>query len=147
MRISDWSSDVCSSDLVDGVGEVPWGHAPVVAQEGLELGGAELGAGSVGGAQQLHQADQPARLVAHPGGQAAPSVGVDLQTRFGQMGLHPLADLAPGRGVDQLAAHLGERRGQGLRDPPRSEAHTSELQSLMRLSYALFSLKTKNKTQ
>src|SRR3546814_11849488 len=79
MRISDWSSDVCSSDLVDGVGEVPWGHAPVVAQEGLELGGAELGAGSVGGAQQLHQADQPARPVAHPGGQAAPSVGVDLQ--------------------------------------------------------------------
>src|SRR3546814_5408229 len=31
--------------------------------------------------------------------------------------------------------------------PPRSEEHTSELQSLMRISYAVFCLKKKNKTQ
>src|SRR3546814_3333816 len=31
-------------------------------------------------------------------------------------------------------------------DPPRSEEHTSELQSLMRISYAVFCLKTKKKT-
>src|SRR3546814_9047629 len=31
------------------------------------------------------------------------------------------------------------------RDPPRSEEHTSELQSLMRISYAVFCLKKKNK--
>src|SRR3546814_2108050 len=30
------------------------------------------------------------------------------------------------------------------RDPPRSEEHTSELQSLMRISYAVFCLKKKN---
>src|SRR3546814_6624695 len=30
---------------------------------------------------------------------------------------------------------------------PRSEEHTSELQSLMRISYAVFCLKQKNKTQ
>src|SRR3546814_6980225 len=30
---------------------------------------------------------------------------------------------------------------------PRSEEHTSELQSLMRISYAVFCLKKKNKTQ
>src|SRR3546814_9240990 len=30
--------------------------------------------------------------------------------------------------------------------PPRSEEHTSELQSLMRISYAVFCLKTKKKT-
>src|SRR3546814_1539771 len=30
--------------------------------------------------------------------------------------------------------------------PPRSEEHTSELQSLMRISYAVFCLKKKNKT-
>src|SRR3546814_1640969 len=31
--------------------------------------------------------------------------------------------------------------------PPRSEEHTSELQSLMRISYAVFCLKKKNKHQ
>src|SRR3546814_6624587 len=36
-----------------------------------------------------------------------------------------------------------ERAGGALR--PRSEEHTSELQSLMRISYAVFCLKKKNK--
>src|SRR3546814_7018950 len=34
----------------------------------------------------------------------------------------------------------------GGREPARSEEHTSELQSLMRISYAVFCLKTKNNT-
>src|SRR3546814_10166084 len=34
--------------------------------------------------------------------------------------------------------------GEALLDPPRSEEHTSELQSLMRISYAVFCLKKKN---
>src|SRR3546814_19810915 len=34
-----------------------------------------------------------------------------------------------------------------LRERPRSEEHTSELQSLMRISYAVFCLKTKKSTQ
>src|SRR3546814_5649165 len=38
-----------------------------------------------------------------------------------------------------FAAHLAKGR------PPRSEEQTSELQSLMRISYAVFCLKTKNK--
>src|SRR3546814_10618001 len=33
-----------------------------------------------------------------------------------------------------------------VRNPGRSEEHTSELQSLMRISYAVFCLKKKNKT-
>src|SRR3546814_4710379 len=37
---------------------------------------------------------------------------------------------------------LGTVRGEALRD--RSEEHTSELQSLMRISYAVFCLKKKN---
>src|SRR3546814_3370730 len=41
---------------------------------------------------------------------------------------------------------LGERRLRGVRDAePRSEEHTSELQSLMRISYAVFCLKKKKK--
>src|SRR3546814_9595973 len=35
----------------------------------------------------------------------------------------------------------------GLNTPGRSEEHTSELQSLMRISYAVFCLKKKNTTQ
>src|SRR3546814_5576818 len=40
----------------------------------------------------------------------------------------------------QRLAHLLDRRGA------RSEEHTSELQSLMRISYAVFCLKTKKST-
>src|SRR3546814_8602673 len=48
----------------------------------------------------------------------------------------------------------GERRtpcpcsSPSIRAPtPRSEEHTSELQSLMRISYAVFSMKKKNKSK
>src|SRR3546814_3157607 len=45
----------------------------------------------------------------------------------------------PGRRRRLLDPRLGRRRGA------RSEEHTSELQSLMRISYAVFCLKKKNK--
>src|SRR3546814_4069228 len=51
--------------------------------------------------------------------------------------------LALARGSD-LIASVPERSTQVLRD--RSEEHTSELQSLMRISYAVFCLKKKRKT-
>src|SRR3546814_3149813 len=41
----------------------------------------------------------------------------------------------------------GARHGRRLRRQNRSEEHTSELQSLMRISYAVFCLKKKNITQ
>src|SRR3546814_18454843 len=49
-------------------------------------------------------------------------------------------DAAVGDGGD-----IGDRAGagQGDRDQARSEEHTSELQSLMRISYAVFCLKKK----
>src|SRR3546814_9134360 len=51
-------------------------------------------------------------------------------------------DAAPPR--DRLGRHLGVP-GLGLGQPRlRSEEHTSELQSLMRISYAVFCLKKKN---
>src|SRR3546814_3830899 len=61
------------------------------------------------------------------------------------------------RGPSGSRSHLGNRRSMpgmamgtqksGLMAPPlpRSEEHTSELQSLMRISYAVFCLKKKNK--
>src|SRR3546814_7917455 len=73
--------------------------------------------------------------------------------------------IARKRAFDHRRRHLGNRPGGGhakhRRDadrrpgairrieipPPRSEEHTSELQSLMRISYAVFCLKKKNTTK
>src|SRR3546814_9279527 len=50
-------------------------------------------------------------------------------------GLHLMAWLTP-----EVARRLGDR---GAAEVARSEEHTSELQSLMRISYAVFCLKKK----
>src|SRR3546814_10004489 len=102
MRISDWSSDVCSSDL-GGRRECegPCHAAHAVRDEGHGLRG-EPG--------DKHQ-DQP----------VAPR-----HVRRGEGGKR----------------RKGRCAGQQQR---RSEEHTSELQSLMRISYAVFCLKKKKK--
>src|SRR3546814_10629992 len=46
-----------------------------------------------------------------------------------------------------IAGHHRGRRLQRVRNQPRSEEHTSELQSLMRISYAVFCLKKKTTTK
>src|SRR3546814_6063073 len=55
----------------------------------------------------------------------------------------------PGRGCREAGRDPG--RGRGHRAAPggerRSEEHTSELQSLMRISYAVFCLKKKKQTK
>src|SRR3546814_2245568 len=117
MRISDWSSDVCSSDLAQHV-QVQRAREPV-----LEA------AGRVRGLVLEVEADA---------GEA-----VELQPQ--QVGV------GRARG---LAAQLFERvdgpvaqGGVAAHGASRSEEHTSELQSLMRISYAVFCLKKKNKTR
>src|SRR3546814_2642723 len=70
---------------------------------------------------------------------------------------HRLPQPVPGGHGPALTARQGHvpprRRQQDLADSdrvvqtPRSEEHTSELQSLMRISYAVFCLKKKNQTQ
>src|SRR3546814_8763889 len=111
MRISDWSSDVCSSDL----GPVlPFGVGPIdhlLAAGGLDGAGLhEVAAASASwsddAATTLFAAGIAARFAAAPGVSALWAL-----TRF---------------------------------DLYRSEEHTSELQSLMRISYAVFCLKKKN---
>src|SRR3546814_10289295 len=57
--------------------------------------------------------------------------------------LHRVEDLGAGGDHAGIDAHEGQRADEGV----RSEEHTSELQSLMRISYAVFCLKKKkNKT-
>src|SRR3546814_15573259 len=51
---------------------------------------------------------------------------------------HHFVLLRAGKGL-----HIGETRQESLVVPYRSEEHTSELQSLMRISYAVFCLKKK----
>src|SRR3546814_2189113 len=76
------------------------------------------------------------RLPACP---AAPSAGIDAGRRAregGPQARHVRRAEAVGRAAEGRGARAG---------PCRSEEHTSELQSLMRISYAVFCLKKKNK--
>src|SRR3546814_8922072 len=80
--------------------------------------------------------------------------GVHLQAAFRrQVPQRPRADLGRHQVLDRAGGESGDDQpGPGLlrldrrlrRDGKRSEEHTSELQSLMRISYAVFGLKKKN---
>src|SRR3546814_8015019 len=111
MRISDWSSDVCSSDLGHVAGDFPL-FAAILAQ-------------ILQRTHAAHVALAPARhAMAHP-----VEFGDDLAVELVALGLFLL---------QQRVAPVLEG-GKAL----RSEEHTSELQSLMRISYAVFCLKKK----
>src|SRR3546814_8161088 len=69
-------------------------------------------------------------------GQPAAAAGVDERTRAGRL---------VGRAVASVANLLDLRLAVVAGSVARSEEHTSELQSLMRISYAVFCLKKKNK--
>src|SRR3546814_7419340 len=56
--------------------------------------------------------------------------------------IHPVSQFQTARCRDTIQRVGGQRR----RCPGRSEEHTSELQSLMRISYAVFCLKKKIKS-
>src|SRR3546814_8518151 len=103
MRISDWSSDVCSSDLRDGW--CPHGDANV-RQAGIDTD------------HQL-RGGQPRRQFREPG-------------FAGQIDQRRLRGRGDARGGHAIAGAA-----------ERSEEHTSELQSLIRISYAVFCLKKK----
>src|SRR3546814_8362152 len=125
MRISDWSSDVCSSDLQ--------GQCP--RQERYRF------AGSPGrDPDRPHQyADRS--LQGAPQGQPQPPRPSD----DGQQAPHP-PRLSQEEGRGSLSGTDREAGSPQIRisgDPGRSEEHTSELQSLMRISYAVFCLKKK----
>src|SRR3546814_4807721 len=115
MRISDWSSDVCSSDL------------PIVD---LHPADRDVDAADVG-LRELDVGDDARLFVKR-------DVGIDDRR----------PDIEPGRAgqADVVGADI-DRRGLigaiGAQADQRSEEHTSELQSLMRISYAVFCLKKK----
>src|SRR3546814_5546459 len=110
MRISDWSSDVCSSDLV-GQGALRGAEVQRLVEHGV-LGLDHL---------VIDRADQP-----HPG----------------KLGVVAEAELVDARQLEVRIDRVDLVAGASA----RSEEHTSELQSLMRISYAVFCLKKKKET-
>src|SRR3546814_6061857 len=109
MRISDWSSDVCSSDL----------RRSCRTGDGKSRAGRQL---MVNTAEEL-RASLDVIAAMEPGFAAA----------IGRVG-YPLPRMREPGYETLLRTIVGQQR---------SEEHTSELQSLMRISYAVFCLKQK----
>src|SRR3546814_6647612 len=65
-----------------------------------------------------------------------------------ELARHFADQLRPGDGrrIDRNLVGSGKQQGACILHRTRSEEHTSELQSLMRISYAVFCLKKKNNT-
>src|SRR3546814_3342888 len=81
------------------------------------------------------------RSVHDPGGAARVRVAYRAGMAEGANGVPE----AIRQGIVRMTQHLHDARdGTGAGPPARSEEHTSELQSLMRISYAVFCLKQKN---
>src|SRR3546814_10230921 len=79
------------------------------------------------------------RLPAAAGGDAHALVVVADRTAGGERVVEPVAVLA-----GDAVGDVREARGALVGGDDRSEEHTSELQSLMRISYAVFCLTKKN---
>src|SRR3546814_3242888 len=123
MRISDWSSDVCSSDLL------------LRKQEGAALIRHGFGAVRQNAVDRERLGDRFLPDIADPFGKLVRHA--QLFRREGDL------DAAVG---DDLIRHVLTIDSAKLRAGlDRSEEHTSELQSLMRNSYAVFCLKKKKK--
>src|SRR3546814_10187940 len=116
MRISDWSSDVCSSDL--------W-----FEREAFDLFGIVFQ-----GHPDLRRILTDYGFVGHPFRKDFPLIG-NVEVRYDaekkRVVYEPVTSVEPRVLVPRV-----------IRDD-RSEEHTSELQSLMRISYAVFCLKKK----
>src|SRR3546814_1396272 len=121
MRISDWSSDVCSSDLVQQQHRAPVG---------------------LGGGGDVHVRHRQLLLLR-----------VEFEA-FDRMWVGEAFELRAVEGrIACEGGEGGQRDREGKQDVKRaahggirrSEEHTSELQSLMRISYAVFCLKKKTR--
>src|SRR3546814_1272314 len=111
MRISDWSSDVCSSDL----------RQTIMLIEEIEAHGKtdiQL--------QRAKEVAEAANLA-----KSRYIVGVSHEIR------------SPLNIISGYAQLIERNPTEHVEDAIRSEEHTSELQSLMRISYAVFCLKKK----
>src|SRR3546814_9751085 len=154
MRISDWSSDVCSSDLyfrqhyggvdffvLDG----RYHRDPIVKPD--DANKTMLGAAQKAWLKrELKASTTPFKVLAIGGGwscaeneEGGDSWGVYLTERT------ELFDFIRDEGIGGVVCISGDSH-MGELNCIRSEEHTSELQSLMRISYAVFCLQKKTNT-
>src|SRR3546814_6751562 len=129
MRISDWSSDVCSSDLRFG-----WADRPPTPRATLD-GDWWVGTGVASATYPANKMPgNTARVRSLGDGRYGVAIGgVDIGT-----GARTVLTQIAADALDVATADVELELGD------RSEEHTSELQSLMRISYAVFCLKKKN---
>src|SRR3546814_1454528 len=123
MRISDWSSDVCSSDLLRDNG----------GDENFHLHAVDLASGE---SRDLTPYEKTRAFVTGVSHLHPDSVLVGMNDRDAKW--HDLYSVDLGSGERTLV----ERNTQEF----RSEEHTSELHTLMSTSYAVFCLKKKTQT-
>src|SRR3546814_6479358 len=172
MRISDWSSDVCSSDLLRlqaawresgrlkalgaglPAGRVPerkqWGPSPRATPASRTLAGGErsaLDAGALVFAPRSRgaQSHLPRRLSA-VAAVAVVAIALALGWRVHSPPVHQVTYGPPVGALETASLADGSEAtlSSDSRIVVRSEEHTSELQSLMRISYAVLCLKKKN---
>src|SRR3546814_1044624 len=124
MRISDWSSDVCSSDLLPLA-------APAAASEGPLAG-------------LFHPA--VADWFTASFGMPTPVQQQAWQVTARHRNALITAPTGSGKTLAAFLAAINDLVSEGI-EQGRSEEHTSELQSLMRISYAVFCLKKKNNNE
>src|SRR3546814_4281331 len=135
MRISDWSSDVCSSDLILIV--VMKKPKLIFVLLGLMLM-TVIGLGSFGASAMAAKTDHFGVSHTASAPQAA-GAGADYLYAGDHHGASHDRRSLPGHHEGRHAGASGAAGGS-----TRSEEHTSELQSLMRHSYAIFCLQINN---
>src|SRR3546814_9299801 len=116
MRISDWSSDVCSSDL---------GFPAPKPRVALDL------PGDLGAALKANAAAQGHWDAFSPG----------KRRDYIEWVIEAKREDTRIKRIDTIVAQVAEGKDRNWKYKGRSEEHTSELQSLMRISYAVFCLK------
>src|SRR3546814_4535120 len=130
MRISDWSSDVCSSDLAEILPRNS--DADVQSWSALQ----DFSRRCANCSSALRPADSSSRVnCARIAASSASRRCSSSLTRARSACTSAAGDDASAPASAAVSVATG-----------RSEEHTSELQSLMRISYAVFCLKKKKKT-
>src|SRR3546814_3162063 len=123
MRIMDWSSDVCASDLV--------------AHRAVEKMCCDCGVDAVGRVSRVAwRAQQPTRIATAGRQPDFRKLHAAKGSCFSRRDALRARAVLQGRRECRPAA-CGRRCGTGSPTAMRSEEHTSELQSLMRISYAV----------
>src|SRR3546814_2570916 len=136
MRISDWSSDVCSSDLTAeapvSLGEF---EADIPAAQNDQMVGNPVKF------ERLDIGERSGRREAGNRGHVRMRAQVEKQFLSGQSSCPAVVQ----RHLDRFRLDDASGSHDEFRPAGRSEEHTSELQSLMRISYAVFCLQKKKK--